>query len=173
MTAADCWADLEAKAKAATPGEWTTQKPENNDAGFLMGLAVAQTPFRQVIYATPPGGSFPSADAAFIAAANPATILKLIEAARHSQPGAEGGVVGESGWLIEIPSSPRPLWFALPGHWLIDSAAALRFARKQDAEAFLDYESPHEKAFVSEHIWSGPSPQQPATSTDEKVGDNA
>jgi len=39
---------------------------------------VAATPGRQTIYANPPSGSFPSADADFIALANPAAILALL-----------------------------------------------------------------------------------------------
>ncbi len=75
--------DLERKARAATPGPWTRKKPSSDTEGWAMGVAVAGTPGRQTVYANPPGGSFPSADCDFIAAANPAVVLALIAAAKE------------------------------------------------------------------------------------------
>jgi hypothetical protein len=71
-------ADLRAKAEAATPGPWARDKPGVNADGFRRGIAVAATYGRQMIYANPPGGQYPSADADFIAAANPAVMIELL-----------------------------------------------------------------------------------------------
>lgn len=158
MTAADCWADLEAKA---------------------LDVMAARTAYdSQPIGATVAiWHNFMAASEAFERAANPATILKLIEAARHSQPGAEGG------WQpIETHDgscAPVLLWFpdfstcevqvgswrpwsepyggVLDGDWL----------DRDTGEPFETVASP-----VYPTHWRPlpASPQQPATSTDEKVG---
>jgi len=60
-------------ADKATPGPWSTKKPsvgpEIGDAMFLPGVMVAAVARGRGIYASPPGGSFPVADQAFIARA--------------------------------------------------------------------------------------------------------
>ena len=63
--------------------------------------------------------------------------------------------VEETGWLIELkPSvSRRPQWFHLEEQWVTDASKAIRFARKQDAEAFIEY-SGWTEAFASEHMWT-------------------
>lgn len=65
--------------------------------------------------------------------------------------------MSEAGWLIELkPSvSKRPVWFHLDEQWVDDASKALRFARKQDAEAFIEH-SGWTEAFASEHMWSDP-----------------
>lgn len=80
---------------AATPGPWTREKPPRED-GWSLGVAVAATAGRQMIYARPPGGSFPSADANFIAAARtrwPAALDEVM--AQREVIGSLGGTVGE------------------------------------------------------------------------------
>lgn len=57
---------LRALLAAATPAPWTRKKPANDADGWSMGVAVAGTPGRQTIYASPRGGSFPNADANLI-----------------------------------------------------------------------------------------------------------
>jgi hypothetical protein len=79
----DALDDLERKAKAATPGPWTREKPPSNEDGWATGVVVAGTPGRQTVYANPPGGSFPSADCDFISAANPAVVLALVAELRR------------------------------------------------------------------------------------------
>lgn len=83
--------DLLAKARAATPGPWTQTRPGTDPDGFAHGVAVAATSGRQMIYASPPGGSFPAADAAYIAAAHPAVTAALVEVAMALRPFAEAG----------------------------------------------------------------------------------
>lgn len=75
---------LEKIAKAATPGPWTCEKPRvEQTSGFPAGVAIAATYGRQMIYASPPGGSFPAADQRHIATFDPPTVRALIEAARE------------------------------------------------------------------------------------------
>ena len=68
----------------------------------------------------------------------------------------------ETGWLIELRGQ-RPSWWALipdgeDGHsWTTDSLQALRFARRVDAEAYIE-ETGWTEAFASEHQWSDPPP---------------
>ncbi len=69
---------------AATPGPWTRTKPERDKDGFSMGVGIAGTLGKQMVYASPPGGQFPSADANFIAAARTALpcLIDELEAER-------------------------------------------------------------------------------------------
>lgn len=55
------------RERKATPGPWTREKPKRDEDGWAQGVAIAGTPGRQGVYANPPGGSFPSNDADFIA----------------------------------------------------------------------------------------------------------
>lgn len=75
--------ELEQKAKAATPGPWTTAKPAKDAEGWQTGVVIAGTPGRQGIWATPPGGSMPYADQQHIAANSPTTTLALIARIRE------------------------------------------------------------------------------------------
>lgn len=79
-------AQLEALAslcERATPGPWTREKPGKDADGFQLGVAVAATYGRQMIYATPPGGQSPSADCDFIAAARAALPALIAEVQAH------------------------------------------------------------------------------------------
>jgi hypothetical protein len=67
----------------------------------------------------------------------------------------------EKAWLIEsrFKNANGPLWWQgtlrAPSGWTNDSLEAVRFARKQDAEAAmygLEGQDPR-MMFVSEHIW--------------------
>ncbi len=62
----------------------------------------------------------------------------------------------ETGWLVELKGQ-TPSWSTLfagdyDDHWTEDSTKALRFARKVDAESFIDWHGWTE-AFASEHAW--------------------
>ena len=65
--------EIEVRADSATPGPWTKKPPERLTegpaAGMLPGVCIAATsPSKQNrVYASPPGGQFPSADQNFIA----------------------------------------------------------------------------------------------------------
>ena len=67
--------------------------------------------------------------------------------------------VRETGWLIELKPSvvTTPVWFQLVSDddWTSDASKALRFARKQDAEAYIESVG-WTGAFSSEHEWSDP-----------------
>lgn len=66
-------AAVRARCEAATPGPWVTTRPEplrdGPAKGFSPGVLIAATsPSRENrVYATPPGGQYPSADQRFIA----------------------------------------------------------------------------------------------------------
>lgn len=63
----------------------------------------------------------------------------------------------ETGWLIELKRR-TPTWFQLAYddvHWTADASKAIRFARKQDAEAYIANIGWTE-AFASEHMWCAP-----------------
>jgi hypothetical protein len=83
MKIAEWIAEAKARAEAATPGPWTRDKPPRDEDGWVTGMLVAGTPGKNGIYANPPGGSFPSADANFIAAARTDTprLIALLEEA--------------------------------------------------------------------------------------------
>lgn len=71
--------ELRRLALKATPGPWSTEKPTRTPDGWPQGLIVAATARGQGVHANPPGGSFPEADRRFIAAANPARVLALLD----------------------------------------------------------------------------------------------
>lgn len=78
------------------------------------------------------------------------------------------GYEAETGWLIEKPNAARFLTVqasSLSGFvFAADAAAALRFARRQDAEAFIgQWCAPHLKAEAAEHCWLIPGRPSPAT----------
>lgn len=86
--------DLEAKARAATPGPWR-EGSVDRDCVFCPATHPERMSHERVLLRM--NGHFPhEADAAFIAAANPATALALIEAVRAAEalldsPGAKYG----------------------------------------------------------------------------------
>ena len=84
MTAADWIDDLERKAKAATPGPWEAKKARKSDNHMI----TARSEHGRVWIANTAFPVDPTADAEFIAAANPATILRLIEELRRTKSGA-------------------------------------------------------------------------------------
>lgn len=67
----------------------------------------------------------------------------------------------ETAWLIEQPPQPSgglPHWWmgtTHPAPWSPDSLKAVRFCRRQDAEAALATLPDAHMAFVSEHQWWG------------------
>lgn len=93
----DPWAALEGLAKAATPGPWSyrdmrpsTYGPAFVDAADVQSLAICGEAVGRSDthgFCLRVDSEVRMSNAAFIAAANPATVLKLIEAARASQVG--------------------------------------------------------------------------------------
>lgn len=70
------------------------------------------------------------------------------------------GVKDETAWLIELRGS-RPTWWSLhpeeePG-WVPDANKALRFSRKEDAEAYIN-DTGWTDAFATEHMWPAHRP---------------
>jgi hypothetical protein len=65
----------------------------------------------------------------------------------------------QTGWLIELKGA-RPTWWSLTdagddaAGWVTDAGLALRFARKSDAEAYIQ-DMGWTEAVASEHVWSG------------------
>jgi hypothetical protein len=100
--------------------------------------------------------------------------LATAEAALAALPEAPAVPVDDVAWLIELRGS-RPTWWSLhsdeePG-WLPDANKALRFARKEDAEAYIE-DMGWTDAFASEHMWCAPlqsSPPVKATAADWEV----
>ncbi len=85
---------------------------------------------------------------------------------------ASGGVLraAETGWLIELRGS-APSWAIVnprdyDEHWTADSTRALRFARREDAQAYIDHIGWTE-AFPSEHIWDDGRTHSDATRTEQ------
>ena len=80
---------LKALIAKATPGPWTRQKPKRDSDGWSSGVAVAGTPGRQSIYASPPGGSYPSADCDLIVALRNKMkrLLPMLALVTHEGPG--------------------------------------------------------------------------------------
>ena len=101
----DQWAELERLAKAATDGPWFRGHNENGSAQGEMSVWPDARMNGEVIATTgsqmPWEGWFsqPAKDAAFIAAANPSTVLKLIAAARANSVGTQRS---------EVSSTPQP-----------------------------------------------------------------
>jgi len=68
----------------------------------------------------------------------------------------------ETAWLIEMPLKSvggPPVWWTgrYTGHmtdpWTLDSLQAVRFCRKQDAEAVMAGTIRLKEAVATEHIW--------------------
>lgn len=60
----------------------------------------------------------------------------------------------ETGWVIERADSEpsRPMYYA-GKDWSYDNLKAVRFARKQDAEAMCRYMFPGEPHRIADHMW--------------------
>lgn len=60
----------------------------------------------------------------------------------------------EIGWVIEREDSEpsRPMYYA-GIEWSYDSLKAIRFARKEDAEAMCRYMFPGEPHRIADHMW--------------------
>jgi hypothetical protein len=90
----DPWAELERLAKAATPGEWGVEDPMDHCLTIVSNPAAPVYDWKWIATCNWPDeddhlvtSAEVKANAAFIAATNPATILKLIEAARQGPTG--------------------------------------------------------------------------------------
>lgn len=78
---------------------------------------------------------------------------------------AQASAEEERGWLCELKGQ-TPSWWRLADEdeeegWTTDSLRALRFARKSDAQAYID-ETAWTEVFPSEHMWLGPRTSSPA-----------
>jgi hypothetical protein len=64
----------------------------------------------------------------------------------------------ETGWLCEMPLSTGPEWWSITdtegegGYFTKDSTKALRFARKEDAEAYIE-DAGWTEIVATEHEW--------------------
>lgn len=84
--------------------------------------------------------------------------------AQGSRPSADRDEVA---WLIEYPSrrGSAPLWWDGRGSdtWTADSLTAVRFTRKEDAEAVIRFSRPNNEAvrmveaIATEHLWVAPA----------------
>ena len=94
-------------------------------------------------------------------------LMPFLAALRPSPSSDERVKVREVGWLIEINEQAGPTYFQLvvDDQWTRDSLAALRFARKQDAEAYIN-DIGWTRAVAVEHMWLDPSGDLPG---DERV----
>jgi hypothetical protein len=81
---------------------------------------------------------------------------------RYGQCGHEP--TEERGWLIEWPPSPdhQPRWWHPKHGWTVDASRAIRYARREDAEAAIESGRLVGGAFASEHSWLTPCPRDPA-----------
>lgn len=63
-------------------------------------------------------------------------------------------VAEETGWVIERADSDasRPLYFA-GKNWEYDNLKAIRFARREDAQAMSSYMFPGEPHRIADHMW--------------------
>jgi len=86
-----------------------------------------------------------------------------------AQLGARVGVLeaqakDEIAWLVEIKNPIAPTWLARTLtdegllEWTTDHQKAIRFCRKEDAEAYIS-EAGWLDAFASEHMWMAPRPK--------------
>lgn len=64
--------------------------------------------------------------------------------------------VQETGWLAELQGEAVPQWAVLTEdydeHWTADAGKALRFARREDAEAFIAHHA-WTRVVATEHMW--------------------
>lgn len=89
---------VEALAKAATPGPWSTEPPTSDTDGWSLGVKIGATRGGS-IYAMPQGGQYPAADARHIAAASPDVVLQLVAAARERDALKEAARLREAATL--------------------------------------------------------------------------
>lgn len=91
---------------------------------------------------------------------DPAFKEVLASAAHHLAAMQANQQKDETGWLIELrPDNGPPKWLDLSEtllhpSWTADSSKALRFARRDDAEAYYAFhidDMPH--TFITEHMW--------------------
>lgn len=59
----------------------------------------------------------------------------------------------ETGWLIESPGSGQPHWWPGGYPYTADSLKAVRFARREDAEAVMRYMPDGHLLRATEHVW--------------------
>lgn len=80
-------------------------------------------------------------------------LLDAITKARRPAP------KDETGWLIEWPPSPdsQPRWWSPIHGWTIDSLRAIRYGRKEDAEAAIKTGVFVGGVIATEHMWVAPS----------------
>ena len=158
MTAADCWADRDALregiARVIDPDAW-------NNIGWRRraGYDTARDTAR----------SLKKAD----------SILKLIEAARHSQPGAEGGEGRDdfmggciTGYVREAAKrvTGGNMTFADDDIRVLEVLAVRAVRAGLTDNLHPDVAATAVEACATHPLPDEASPQQPATSTDEKVG---
>ena len=80
----------------------------------------------------------------------------LMAAAKEADEAATMRESGQYGWLAELKGA-NPRWAFLnpmdyDEHWTTDASKALRFARREDAQAFIDH-SGWTSVFPTEHVW--------------------
>lgn len=70
-----------------------------------------------------------------------------------------GHASAERGWLIEWPPTPdsQPRWWHPEHGWTVDASRAIRYARKEDAEAEIRRWRFVSTICATEHTWLSPS----------------
>jgi hypothetical protein len=70
-------------------------------------------------------------------------------------------VADETAWLIELPEKSGPKYFqpVWDDDWTPDVNKALRFARKEDAERYIEHVG-WNRAKAVEHMWCDPAPRR-------------
>ena len=86
----------------------------------------------------------------------PSDLMSILEGALEAEPSAR--LV--SGWLVEWPGTlDQPVrWWHPERGWTIDASRAIRFARKEDAEAYIERPGGGgagrmNQAIATEHVW--------------------
>lgn len=83
-------------------------------------------------------------------------IAAAIRASAPPAPDAKGEEADECAWLVENQDGGRPVyWSLILKEWTSNADEAVRFARKQDAEAYIADAGWTEPKAV-EHEWVGP-----------------
>ena len=90
------------------------------------------------------------------------TSLAEIEAALFERFGSAPAMRDERGWLIEWPTTAdsHPRWWHPDHGWTVDASRAIRYARKEDAEAAIRNGCFVSTICATEHAWL--APQEPA-----------
>lgn len=96
--------DLERKAQAATPGNWTAITPPNDVDGCSTGAVVAAVAPRQRVYKDHRGGIAVEANRQHIAAASPPVVLALIERIRELEDGIRDLLASARPHPVEHPT---------------------------------------------------------------------